>query len=125
MHLILTLNTAQTLFFKLKNFKTCSSFARRLLELGPKPELATKSKKILQACDKSPTDAVDLDYDQHNPFNVCGKTYKPIYKGSPMVKCAYCSAAYVPSLEGQVCTVCRVGKIGGTSIGGLAALRFG
>lgn len=39
-HLILTLKTAQTLFFKLKNFKTAASFARRLLELGPKPEIA-------------------------------------------------------------------------------------
>lgn len=39
-HLILTLKTAQTLFFKLKNFKTAGSFARRLLELGPKPEIA-------------------------------------------------------------------------------------
>lgn len=41
-HLMLTLNTAQTAFFKLKNFKTCSSFARRLLDLGPRPELASK-----------------------------------------------------------------------------------
>lgn len=39
-HLILTLKTAQTLFFKVKNFKTAASFARRLLELGPKPEVA-------------------------------------------------------------------------------------
>lgn len=39
-HLILTLKTAQTLFFKLKNFKAAGSFARRLLELGPKPEIA-------------------------------------------------------------------------------------
>ena len=26
--------------FQLKNFKTAASFARRLLELGPKPEVA-------------------------------------------------------------------------------------
>ena len=40
-HLILTLRTAQTLFFKLKNHKTAASFARRLIELGPKPDIAT------------------------------------------------------------------------------------
>lgn len=39
-HLILTLRTALNLFFKLKNFKTAASFARRLLELGPRPEVA-------------------------------------------------------------------------------------
>jgi len=39
-HMILTLRTALNLFFKLKNFKMAASFARRLLELGPKPEIS-------------------------------------------------------------------------------------
>ena len=47
-HQILTLRTALNLFFKLKNFKTAGSFARRLLELGPKPEVAQQTRKILQ-----------------------------------------------------------------------------
>ena len=47
-HQILTLRTACNLFFKLKNFKTSGSFARRLLELGPKPEVAQQTRKILQ-----------------------------------------------------------------------------
>ena len=45
---ILTLRTACNMFFKLKNFKTAGSFARRLLELGPKPEVAQQTRKILQ-----------------------------------------------------------------------------
>ena len=45
---ILTLRTACNLFFKIKNFKTAGSFARRLLELGPKPEVAQQTRKILQ-----------------------------------------------------------------------------
>ncbi|WAR05033.1 COPA-like protein [Mya arenaria] len=47
-HLILTLRTAMTLFFKLKNCKTAASFARRLLELGPKPEIATTGQASRQ-----------------------------------------------------------------------------
>ena len=47
-HQILTLRTACNMFFKLKNFKTAGSFARRLLELGPKPEVAQQTRKILQ-----------------------------------------------------------------------------
>lgn len=39
-HMILVLRTALNLFFKLKNFKTAATFARRLLELGPKPEVS-------------------------------------------------------------------------------------
>ena len=29
-------------YFQLKNFKTAASFARRLLELGPRPDVATQ-----------------------------------------------------------------------------------
>ncbi|KAL0201095.1 hypothetical protein M9458_004282, partial [Cirrhinus mrigala] len=39
-HMVLVLRTALNLFFKLRNFKTAAGFARRLLELGPKPEVA-------------------------------------------------------------------------------------
>ena len=45
-HLILTLRTALNLFFKLKNFKTAASFARRLLELGPKPDVAQQVRAV-------------------------------------------------------------------------------
>ena len=47
-HQILALRTACNMSFKLKNFKTAGSFARRLLELGPKPEVAEQTRKILQ-----------------------------------------------------------------------------
>lgn len=47
-HQILTLRIAVNMFFKLKNYKTAASFARRLLELGPKSDLAQQVRKILQ-----------------------------------------------------------------------------
>ena len=47
-HLILTLRTALNLFFKLKNYKTAASFARRLLELGPKPDVAQQVRSVLK-----------------------------------------------------------------------------
>ena len=79
-HLILTLRTALNLFFKLKNYKTAASFARRLLELGPRPEVAQQTRKILAACEKNPSDTHELKYDQHNPFDVCSGSYTPIYR---------------------------------------------
>lgn len=116
-HLQLTLRTAQTLFFKMKNFKTCASFARRLLELGPNPELATKTRKIIQACEKTPTDAVPINYDEHNPFRVCGESYTPIYKGKPQIKCPFCETAYLPEHAGKICSVCLVSEVGKDAIG--------
>ncbi|XP_055957036.1 coatomer subunit alpha isoform X2 [Patella vulgata] len=116
-HLILTLRTALNLFFKLKNYKTAASFARRLLELGPKPDVATTTRKILAACEKNATDEHELKYDQHNPFDICAATYVPIYRGKPVVKCPLSGACYVPECKGQVCRVSGVTEIGKDSIG--------
>jgi coatomer protein complex subunit alpha (xenin) len=116
-HLILALRTAVNLFYKLKNFKTAASFARRLLELGPKPDVATQIRKVLQACDKNPTDAHKLLYDEFNPFTLCGSSYKPIYRGKPQEKCPLCQTCYFPEFKGIVCKVCQVAEVGRDAIG--------
>ncbi|GFO24200.1 coatomer subunit alpha [Plakobranchus ocellatus] len=116
-HLILTLRTALNLFFKLKNYKTAASFARRLLELGPKPDIAQQTRKILAACEKNPTDAHELKYDQHNPFDICAASYVPIYRGKPVVKCPLSGACYLPEFKGQVCRVSKATEIGKDCLG--------
>ncbi|XP_026729965.1 coatomer subunit alpha isoform X2 [Trichoplusia ni] len=116
-HQILTLRTALNMFFKLKNFRTAASFARRLLELGPRPEVAQQARKILQACEKSLTDEHQLLYDEHNPFNICGISYKPIYRGKPEEKCPLCGASFLPEHKGKLCPVCGVAEIGKDVIG--------
>ncbi|CAO2638403.1 Coatomer subunit alpha [Lemmus lemmus] len=110
-HMILVLRTALNLFFKLKNFKTAATFARRLLELGPKPEVAQQTRKILSACEKNPTDACQLNYDMHNPFDICPASYRPIYRGKPVEKCPLSGACYSPEFKGQICRVTTVSTI--------------
>uniref|UniRef100_A0A0K8T5U4 Coatomer subunit alpha n=1 Tax=Lygus hesperus TaxID=30085 RepID=A0A0K8T5U4_LYGHE len=109
-HQILTLRTAINLFFKLKNYKTSASFARRMLELGPKPDVAMQARKMLQACDKNPVDEHQLQYDEHNPFNLCASTYTPIYRGKPEEKCPFCAASYHPQFKGKYVTFARFQK---------------
>ncbi|XP_075212404.1 coatomer subunit alpha [Lycorma delicatula] len=116
-HKILTLRTSINLFFKLKNYKTAASFARRQLELGPRAEVATQTRKMLVACEKNPVDEHQLLYDEHNPFSICGFSYTPIYRGKPEEKCPLCSATYQPKYKGQVCNVCNVATIGKDCIG--------
>lgn len=124
-HQILTLRTALNMFFKLKNFKTAASLARRLLELGPSNEVAQQARKVLQACDKNPVDEHKLVYDEHNPFNLCGVTYKPIYRGKPEEKCSLCGATFSPDYKGTLCTVCNVAEVGKDCIGlRISALQF-
>lgn len=116
-HQILTLRTALNMFFKMKNYKTASSFAKRLLELGPRQEVAQQARKILQACDSNLTDEFQLQYEEHNPFNLCAATYRPIYQGKPEEKCPLCGASYVPQFKGCLCSVCEVAEIGKESTG--------
>jgi len=71
-HLMLSLRSAMTVHYKLKNLLSASSFARRLLELGPKPEIAASARKLQAACDKAPQDDVRLNYSEQNPFVICG-----------------------------------------------------
>lgn len=111
-HQILTLRTALNMFFKLKNYKTAGSFARRLLELGPRQEVAQQARKILLACDKNPIDEQKLEYDEHNPFTLCGISYAPIYKGNPEENCALCETSYLPEYKGMLCNVCNVAEVG-------------
>ncbi|CAG0918030.1 unnamed protein product [Notodromas monacha] len=111
-HLILTLRTALSVSFKLKCFRTAGGFARRLLELGPKPEIAQQARKFLAACEKTPVDEERLEYDEHNPFSVCGYDHVPIYRGKPEEKCPFCGAVYLPKHGGKLCAVCGVSEIG-------------
>jgi coatomer protein complex subunit alpha (xenin) len=39
-HLALSLRSAMAIFFKLRNFATAATFARRLLELNPGPKVS-------------------------------------------------------------------------------------
>ncbi|OQR74758.1 coatomer subunit alpha-like, partial [Tropilaelaps mercedesae] len=116
-HQMLTLRTAVNLFFKMKNYKTAASFGRRLLELGPKPDVSQQIRKILIVCEKTPQDANPVQYDEHNPFHLCAATYVPIYRGKPEVRCPLCQASYQPLYKGKVCVVCDVAEIGKESTG--------
>ncbi|CAJ0755331.1 24382_t:CDS:10 [Entrophospora sp. SA101] len=113
-HLQLSLRSAMTTSFRSKNTITASIFARRLLELAPPPAVATQARQILTASEKSPRDEITIDYDQYNPFVVCGISYTPIYKGSQSVECPYCHTSYLTEHKGKICTVCEIAQIDAT-----------
>jgi len=136
-HLMLSLRSAMTVHYKLKNLLSASSFARRLLELGPKPEIAASARKLQAACDKAPQDDVRLNYSEQNPFVICGNaqtvfcvflfyllslslpgsSFTPIYRGSKSVSCPVCTAQFVPATKGKLCTVCNLATVGAEGTG--------
>lgn len=117
-HMRLALLNAMTVCYKAGNLNTAANFARRLLETNPTIESQAKTaRQVLQAAEKNMTDKSQLNYDFRNPFVVCGATYVPIYRGQKDVSCPYCSSRFVPSQEGQLCTVCDLAIVGSDASG--------
>ncbi|EFN59251.1 hypothetical protein CHLNCDRAFT_137537 [Chlorella variabilis] len=111
-HLALSLRSAMSIFFKLKQLNTCATFCRRLLELQPDEKMAAQARQVLAACEKSPTDAEALNYDPRNPFDICSLTFTPIYRGNKFVEDPYTKARFQPECEGQLSPVGDISKIG-------------
>lgn len=65
----------------------------------------------MSACEKNPTDACQLNYDMHNPFDICAASYRPIYRGKPVEKCPLSGACYSPEFKGQICRVTTVSTV--------------
>ena len=116
-HLSLCIRSAMVLSFKVKNYATAYTFSSRLLEMSPSPQVAQQAKKIQIHCERLNKDEIPLDYDQYNPFTICGISYTPIHRGSPSVSCPYCSCSFKPEYKGSICTICDVSKIGTTGTG--------
>ncbi|CAI8616908.1 unnamed protein product [Vicia faba] len=117
-HLRLALLNAMTVCYKAKNLATAANFARRLLETNPSIENQAKTaRQVLAAAERNMTDATELNYDFRNPFVTCGATYVPIYRGQKDVSCPYCTSRFVPTQEGQLCTVCELSVVGADASG--------
>ncbi|OMH84718.1 Glycerol kinase, partial [Zancudomyces culisetae] len=115
-HEQLALQSAMSIAYKLKCYKSAASFANRLLNLGPSSRIATQANQILVISDRNPNDALDdFAYDPYNPFDICASSYVPIYKGHSKLVCHYCAASYSTDLDPKslgTCTVCLISKIG-------------
>eukprot|EP01041_Mallomonas_annulata_P007740 gene7740-15829_t len=121
-HLMLALKNAMATAFKNKNFINAASFARRLLELPDTnserhADTRSKAQKVLQKSEQQGRNEFAIDYDEMNPFNLDCFTLKPIYKGSPSVKCPYCNSFYVPAYKGKTCSTCTICTVGVETVG--------
>jgi coatomer subunit alpha len=77
----------------------------------------SKAQKVLQKSEQQGRNEFTIDYDEMNPFSLDCLNLKPIYKGSPLVKCPYCFSAYSPVLKGSLCVTCGISIVGTDAIG--------
>lgn len=111
-HRMLALRSAMKAAYRIKCYHLAASFASRLLELSPKPEIAQEAKKVIKFAETNNTDAHTLNYDERNPFVVCGISFTPIYKNRPSIECPYCHTHYLPAHAGKLCPTCQLSEIG-------------
>jgi coatomer protein complex subunit alpha (xenin) len=111
-HLVLALRQAMLLHFKAKNHVCAAAFSKRLLELNPPAKFAQEATKVLQASGQQQSNAMQMDYDERNPFTVCAASMKPIYRGNPSVSCGFCGAQYFPQYDQTQCVVCKIAVVG-------------
>eukprot|EP01116_Phalansterium_solitarium_P014778 TRINITY_DN325_c0_g2_i1.p1 TRINITY_DN325_c0_g2~~TRINITY_DN325_c0_g2_i1.p1 ORF type:complete len:1233 (+),score=516.79 TRINITY_DN325_c0_g2_i1:73-3771(+) len=116
-HLILSLRSAMNTAYKIKNYQSAGAFARRLLELEPKEDVAVQAKKMVKFCETNNDNASQLNYNEKNPFVICGISFTPIYKGSAQVNCPYCQASFLPQHKGKVCPTCQLSRIAADASG--------
>jgi len=121
-HLMLALKTAMASAFKCKNYINAASFARRLLELPDmsserNAESRSKAQKVLQKSEQQGRNELVIAYDEMNPFVLDCFAFKPIYRGSPSIKCSYCASHYAPDYKGKLCVTCNMCIVGIETIG--------
>lgn len=74
--------------------------------------MAQQARQVLAACEAKPQDAVQINYDPRNPFDVCSLTFTPIYRGAKFVECPFTGARYQPECAGQISPIGGIAKIG-------------
>jgi coatomer protein complex subunit alpha (xenin) len=121
-HLMLALKSAMASAFKAKNFVNAAAFARRLLELPETnserhADTRSKAQKVLSKSEQQGRNEHQIDYDEMNPFSLDCAELKPIYKGSPSIKCPYCFSSYSPGHKGKLCVTCNLSTVGVETIG--------
>lgn len=67
--------------------------------------------------ERTPTNAIDIEYDQFAEFDICAASFTPIYAGQPFVQDPLTGAKYLPEFKGQVCRITGVTEIGAPASG--------
>lgn len=71
----------------------------------------SKAQKVLQKSEQQGRNEYTIDYDERNPFSLDCSSLKPLYKGTPLVKCSYCAACYAVDYKGKLCLICGISTV--------------
>jgi coatomer protein complex subunit alpha (xenin) len=135
-HQTLALFSAMNFANKNKQLGSVLNFANSLIERGtnakfketvscnPSPDHhvlsltpRSQARKMKTIAERSPTDAIEIEFDTFGEFDICGASYTPIYAGEASTSCPFDGTKYHTKYKGMVCNVCEVSAIGAPSSG--------
>ncbi|TEA10984.1 putative coatomer subunit alpha [Colletotrichum sidae] len=111
-HRQLALHNAMQLAIRNKNYGSALSFANRIIANGGSSKLTENAKKAKAQCERNPSDAIEIEFDQFAEFDVCAASHSPIYSGTAYEECAFDGSKYHTKYKGTVCKVCEVCEVG-------------
>ncbi|TKX21767.1 putative coatomer subunit alpha [Elsinoe australis] len=101
-HVTLALYAAMNLANRNKQLSSALGFANALLEKGTNAKFKEQAKKVKTACERSPGDTIEVEFDPFAEFEVCGASYTPIYAGEQSVSCPYDGTKYQMKYKGTL-----------------------
>ncbi|KXT10334.1 hypothetical protein AC579_1033 [Pseudocercospora musae] len=116
-HQTLALFSAMNFANKNKQLGSVLNFANALIERGTNAKFKETAKKMKAIAERSPTDAIEIEYDTFSEFDICAASYTPIHAGEASTSCPFDGSKYQPQYKGTVCKICEVSAIGAPSSG--------
>jgi coatomer protein complex subunit alpha (xenin) len=123
-HLMLVVKVSMVKAFKLENYITAASFARRLLAMPgidseKNAKLKTDAQKVLQKSEREGRNAVEMAYSDSS-FDLDVVTMKPTPFGQ-CKKCPFCQATSMAS--GSLCQICELSPVGVETLGLVSMMK--
>lgn len=116
-HERLALQSAVRAAMKAQNYLTAKSLITRLLDLEPGEKVAQSARNSLDTASRINTNALNINYNERNPFVVDVVSMTPIYRGKPSLVCALCGSHADTKCAGQICPICEIAAFGGQPTG--------
>jgi len=123
-HLMLVVKVSMVKAFKLENYITAASFARRLLAMPgidseKNAKLKADAQKVLQKSEREGRNAVEMLYSDSS-FDLDMSTLKPVPFGQ-CKKCPFCQATSMAA--GKLCQVCELSPVGVETLGLVSMMK--
>lgn len=114
-HRLNALQVAMKENFKAKNYNMASYFASEFLKIMSNGSRAEQAMKIQAKSDSIATDAIRIDFDPFEEFEICAGDLVPLY--SDIVREKILGVAYGSRWKGKICNVTEISEIGATGSG--------